>query len=175
MTASSMHDARDEEDRRKIEAGEISLVLESYYGVILGRCRARVWPEGDAIAVAGEVAIRLLSELKRGRRYAVPFRVVVHQVITWKIKEHFQPGKVKEVELEDWLEEAAGEPSTELEDESGFESMLQRLTELEQTVLRLRFLEGLEIPEIAERLGKEPNAVHQIHHRALTKLRRDAA
>ncbi len=79
-----MHDARDAEDKRLLETGELTLLVESYYGVMLDRCRARVWPEDGAIAVAAEVAIRLLSELKRGRRYRVPFRVVVHKVIGWK-------------------------------------------------------------------------------------------
>lgn len=173
-----MHDARDAEDRRRLEDGDHTGLVESYYGVILDRCRARVWPEDQAIAVSGEVAIRLLSELKRGRRYSVPFRVVVHQVTTWKIKEHFAPSPVREVDLDEWLEqmagEMAGESASRLEDDSAFEALLEALTELEQAVLRLRYQEGLGIPEIAERLGRKPNAVHQIHHRALTKLRREA-
>ena len=170
-----MHDARDAEDTRLLEAGEFSLLVESYYGVILDRCRARVWPEADAIAAAAEVAIRLLSELKRGRRYRVPFRVVVHKVIGWKIQEHFEPCKVQEVELEEWLKEASTDSETELEGDFGFEALLEGLTELEQEVMRLRYVDDLDFQEIATRLGKEPNAVHQIHHRALTKLRRDAA
>ncbi len=170
-----MHDARDAEDQRLLGAGELSLLVESYYGVILDRCRARVWPEADAIAVAAEVAIRLLSELKRGRRYRVPFRVVVHKVIGWKIKEHFAPAKAQEVELDEWLREASTESSSELVADSGFEALLEDLTELEQEVVRLRYADDLDFSEIATRLGKEPNAVHQIHHRALTKLRRGAA
>ncbi len=170
-----MHDARDAEDQRLLGPGELSLLVESYYGVILDRCRARVWPEADAIAVAAEVAIRLLSELKRGRRYRVPFRVVVHKVIGWKIKEHFAPAKAQEVELDEWLREASTESSSEFVADSGFEALLEDLSELEQEVVRLRYADDLDFPEIATRLGKEPNAVHQIHHRALTKLRRDAA
>jgi RNA polymerase sigma-70 factor (ECF subfamily) len=174
-----MHDARDAEDTRLLEAGELAALVESYYGVMLDRARARVGREDDAVAVAAEVAIRLLAELKRGRRYRVPFRVVVHQVITWKIKEHFVSGRargaVREVELEDWLERVSTESSAELEDDRGFEDLLHGLTELEQTVLRLRYVEDLDFQEIAARLGREPNAAHQIHHRALTKLRRAAA
>jgi RNA polymerase sigma factor (sigma-70 family) len=170
-----MHDARDAEDTRLLESGEYVALVESYYGVILDRCRIRTKREDDAVAVAAEVAIRLLSELKRGRRYRVPFRVVVHQVIGWKVKEHFEPGKIQEVELEDWLHGASTESTEELEAERGFDVWLDGLTELEQEVLRLRYLEDLDFQEIARRLGKEPNAVHQIHHRALTKLRRDAA
>jgi RNA polymerase sigma factor (sigma-70 family) len=131
--------------------------------------------EADAVAVAADVAIRLLSELKRGRRYRVPFRVVVHQVVKWKVKEHFTRGKVDEVELEEWLHTASTESTAELDVDRGFEGLIDGLTELEQDVLRLHYIEDLDFQEIARRLGKEPNAVHQIHHRALTKLRRDAA
>ena len=56
-----MHDARDAEDNRLLEAGEHARVVEAYYGLILGRCRARVWDEADAIGVAAEVVIRLLN------------------------------------------------------------------------------------------------------------------
>jgi RNA polymerase sigma factor (sigma-70 family) len=170
-----MHDARDADDTRRLEAGEYSALVESYYGVILDRVRVKVWREDGAIAVAAEVAIRLLSELKRGRRYRVPFRVVVHQVITWKVKEHFAPAKVTEVELDDWLAVASTESTDEIDPDDPFESWIAPLTELERAVLRLHYVEDLDFGEIARVLGKEPNAVHQIHHRALTKLRREAA
>ncbi|MGH3077648.1 MAG: hypothetical protein ACRDPZ_05625 [Gaiellaceae bacterium] len=70
-TTSSMHDARDAEDTRLLEAGEYGLLVEGYYGVILGRCAAGV-RRGDPVDVAHEVVVRVLGELKRGRRYRVP-------------------------------------------------------------------------------------------------------
>lgn len=170
-----MHDARDAEDTRLLEAGEIKLLVEGYYGVIIERCRIGVRSENGALDVAHEVVVRLLSELKRGRRYRVPFRVVVHHVIRWKIKEHFQPGKIQEIGLEEWLDLASTESSGQLEADEGFEALLAPLSELEREVLRLHYVHDLDFGEIAARLGKEPNAVHQIHHRALTKLRREAA
>jgi RNA polymerase sigma factor (sigma-70 family) len=170
-----MHDARDAEDTRLLEAGEHRLLVESYYGVIIDRCRLKVRSDEHGLDVAHEVVLRLLAELKRGRRYRVPFRVVVHKVIEWKVKEHFQQGRVVEVELEEWLALASDGSSVELGAEQGFEAFLAGLTELEQEVLRLRYLSDLDFGEIARRLGKEANAVHQIHHRALTKLRRQAA
>jgi RNA polymerase sigma factor (sigma-70 family) len=169
-----MHDARDEEDRRLLRTGEYTMLVEGYYGVILGRSRAGTKTEADAIAVAGEVVIRLLSELKRGRRYRVPFRVVVHKVIGWKLNEHFEPRKVSEVELEDWLDCASEDATSAIDPDAPFDDLVAPLTELEQEVLRLRYVDDLDFTAIAEQLGKEPNAVHQIHHRALTKLRRAA-
>ena len=168
-----MHDARDAEDQRLLDAGEFSLLVESYYGVILDRCRLKV-RDPDRVDVAHEVVLRLMSELKRGRRYRVPLRVVVHQVIGWKIKEHFAGSKVSEVELEDWMGEASTDgtrPIEELMADQGFEDLVVGLTELERQVIRLRYNDDLDFGEIAEQLGKEPNAVHQIHYRALEKLR----
>ncbi len=167
-----MHDARDEEDRRLLEAGRFTELVESYYGAMLDRTRIGTRTEADSIAVAADAAIRLLSELKRGRRYRVPFRVVVHQVTTWKIKEHYAPPRIQEIELQEWLDGASTESESELEADAGFDALLEGLTELEQTVLRLHYGERLDFQEIAARLEKEPNAVHQIHYRALEKLRR---
>ena len=104
----------------------------------------------------------------------MPFRVVVHKVIGWKIKEYFAPAKAQEVELDAWLKEASTDSESELVADSGFESLLEELTGLEQEVMRMRYADDLDFPEIATKLDKEPNAIHQIHHRALTKLRSGA-
>jgi RNA polymerase sigma factor (sigma-70 family) len=169
----AMHDARDAEDTRLLEAGEYSALVESYYGVIIRRCQAKV-RHGDPVDVAHEVVVRLLGELKRGRRYRVPFRVVVHQVTTWKISEHFAGKQATEVEFEDWIHEVSTEgtkPIEELMAGQGFEAMLDGLTDLERQVVTWHYNDDLDFGEIATRLDKEPNAVHQIHYRALAKLR----
>src|SRR5205809_69702 len=95
-----MHDARDAADKRLLEAGEYARLVESYYGVIVKRCQARTKSDEQAFDVAGDVVIRLLGELKAGKRYTVPFRVVVHKVIGWKLAEHFT-GRSQEAELGD--------------------------------------------------------------------------
>ena len=97
-----MHDARDAEDTRLLEAGELKLLIDGYVGVIYDRCRLKLRGSEHAEDVAHEVVLRLLAELKRGRRYRVPFRVVVHNVVDWKAKEHFQSLRYEE-ELDDWL------------------------------------------------------------------------
>ena len=72
-----MHDARDAEDTRLLEAGEYATLVESYYGVILDRSRIKVRNDADAIDVAHEAVVRLLAELERGRRYRVHFRWIL--------------------------------------------------------------------------------------------------
>jgi RNA polymerase sigma factor (sigma-70 family) len=142
-------------------------LLARWYPVVRTRCRLSVW-DGAADDVAQNVMERLLRELRRGKTYAVPYRVVVHNVVRWKIKEHFE-GRSYEAELDEAL--AGGDPFEELEGEDLVRSFVARLPERQREVAELRLLERLEIPEIAARLGIERNAVDQAWHNAKAKLR----
>jgi RNA polymerase sigma factor (sigma-70 family) len=164
-----MHDARDAEDKRLLEAGEHSALVRSYYETIILRCRVRCRREDDALECAQAVAVRLLSELKRGRTYAVPFRVVVHKVIEWTTKGFYERGRAIHVELEDELV-GGGNPYDDVETRYDLERALAALPDGDGEVARLRYLDGLEIEEIAERLGKTRNAVDQALFRSRKKL-----
>jgi RNA polymerase sigma factor (sigma-70 family) len=167
------HDETDAKDRRLLASGDHSQLVESYYGHIVRRCRAGTRNEHDALDAAANVAVRLLDELKRGRRYSVPYRVVVNKVIDWKVKEHYQPGRLTEVELGDH-DNPAADPYSEFESDYDLAVLLEGLPEREYQVALLRFQEGLEPDEIAERLDISRNAVDQAWHRAKQKLRKRA-
>ena len=51
-------------------------------------------------------------------------------------------------------------------------SSLARLTDDQRTVVRMRYLQGLPVAQIASVLAKTENAVHVICHRGLNELRR---
>jgi RNA polymerase sigma factor (sigma-70 family) len=168
VTASSMHDARDAEDTRLLEAGDYARLVESYYGVIVKRCQARTKSDGDAFDVASDVVVRLLGELKSGRRYGVPFRVVVHKVIGWKLAEHFA-GRSRDAELgDDLVDDGSYESAGEQQD---LMTLLEGLSQREREVAGLRVVAGLEPAAIAARLGISRNNVDQAWHRAKQKLR----
>ena len=164
-----MHDARDEEDRRLLEAGEHAALLRSYYETIIQRCNVRCRTRDDAPECAQAVAVRLLSELKRGKRYSVPFRVVVHKVIEWTTKGFYERGRAILVELE---EDILGDGNSfdDVETRYDLERALAELPEGDAEIARLRLLEGVEIDEIAERLGKTRNSVDQALHRSRKRL-----
>lgn len=163
-----MHDARDAEDKRLLEAGEYAKLVESYYAVIVKRCQARTRGDGEAFDVAADVVIRLLGELKTGKRYAVPFRVVVHKVIGWKLAEHFA-GRSHDAELGDDLlgEETNGTNA----ERYNVMALLEGLPQREREVAGLRVLGGLDPAAIAVELGISRNNVDQAWHRAKQKLR----
>jgi len=50
-------------------------------------------------------------------------------------------------------------------------SSLARLSDDQQAVVRLRFLEGLAVTQVADRLGRTDDAVHALTYRAIAALR----
>ncbi|HLE98697.1 MAG TPA: sigma-70 family RNA polymerase sigma factor [Gaiellaceae bacterium] len=174
LTVSSMHDARDAEDTRLLAAHEVNMLVEGYYESIILRCRVRCRSEDDALDCAQAVAVRLLSELERGRRYSVPYRVVVHKVIEWTTKGFYERGRAILVELDDDVPEEvfhAANPYGDVETRYDLSLALAKLPPGDREVARLRLLHGYEIEGIARHLGKKRNAVDQALHRACTALR----
>ena len=168
LRLSSLHDARDAEDERRLGCGEYAKLVESYYGVIVKRCQARTRSDAEAFDVAAEVVVRLLRELKAGKHYTVPFRVAVHGVIGWKLTEHFA-ARSKESELSDAPVVESGYAA--VEDRTDLKALLGELPAREREVALLRVLVGLTPSEIAAKLGISRNNVDQAWHRAKTKLR----
>ena len=66
-----MHDARDAEDSRLLEANEHARLLATYYPVVVERCRVRL-RDPDAYEVAHRVVERLLRELTAGEALPRP-------------------------------------------------------------------------------------------------------
>ena len=155
-------------DKEQLDAGRIDVLLAKYRPTILGRCIARLKGHPDAEDVAQDVYLRLLAEFHRGKSYGgLPYRVVVHQVIGWTLGDFFGD-KRTDSPLPDELGEA--QPEGELS-RLTLESLFESLPEGDRAVLSLRWIEGLEPAEIAERLAKEPNAVYQSLHRGHRALR----
>jgi len=164
-----MHDARDAEDAHLLERGDRATLIAAYEDVVVQRCLIAT-RGNEGYDVAQNVFLRLLQELDRGRRYTVPYRVVVHKVVDWTVKEHFA-GRPTDVALpEGWDPVDESDPYAEVDD-SDLDALWADLAEGDRRVLDLRYVQGLEIDEIAERLGKTRNAVDQALHRAHDKLR----
>ena len=166
MTAERMRDARDAEDALLLEAGAYGRLIAAYYDVVVQRCLARV-PGPAGWDVAHAAIERLLNELQRGRRYTVPYRVVVHNVVSWTIKEHFQGLPVDARLPDDWDPSAADPGYSNVE----LAELFDQLPAAQRDACVLRYLDGLEVPEIAVRLGKEPNAIHQALFNGHKKLK----
>jgi DNA-directed RNA polymerase specialized sigma24 family protein len=167
-----MRDARDVEDKRLLEEGRIDELLAGWVETIRGRCVAKMrGPVG--LDVAQAVCLRLWRELKTGKHRdgAVPFRVVVHNVIGWACAGWYEHGW-GEVELIE-IDGPEPDPTDAVVTRLTLEQFVDGLPPGDGEIARLLWLErpALEPAQIADRLGKEPNAVYQAVHRNKAKLR----
>ena len=164
-----MRDARDAEDKRLLEAGEIELLLAGWDETIRGLCVAKMrGPVGHDVAQA--VCERLWRELKAGKHRdgKRPFRVIVHKVIGWVCKGWYEPGW-RESELFE-IDGAAPDESDQVVIEVTLEQFVATLPPGDGEVAELYYLDGLEPGEIAERVDKNPNAVYQAISRNKKRL-----
>jgi DNA-directed RNA polymerase specialized sigma24 family protein len=170
LTSLSMHDARDAEDKRLLEAGEIELLVAGWYETIVGRCVAQMQgPVGHDVAQV--VCERLWRELKRGlhRDGKWPFRVIVHKVIEFTCRGWYEPvwGEDEWIEIDG----PQSDPSADVDTQLDLETFVATLPPADSQVARLWLLSGLDCAPIAEQLGKKPNAVYQARSRISARLR----
>src|SRR3954452_19381486 len=69
-----MHDARDADDQRLLEAGDYKLLLAGYFTPVRDRCFFRLGTRDAGDEAAQLVFLRLLGELRKGKTYPTPFR-----------------------------------------------------------------------------------------------------
>jgi len=179
------NEEQDQLDRRLIEVGDFAPLLAAYYPIIVQRARLllaikgrRPPPEpplGDGYEVAHWVVLRLLAELRRGKQYKVPFRVVVRKVTEWTVSDYLK-AKAQREELEpvehgdDEIEFEANDPYQEFEQDYDLARVFADLPSRTREVFELRYRQGLEIDAIAQRLNMTRNAVDQALYRGYTKL-----
>jgi RNA polymerase sigma-70 factor (ECF subfamily) len=164
-----MHDARDAEDQRLLEAGEHKLLLAGYFTPVRDRCFFRLGTRDAGDEAAQHVFVRLLGELRKGKTYPVPFRVVVWMVTEWTLR-GFHVGR-REVEFPEEWDPAGPDAFAEWEQDHDLAALFADLPQRQRQVLDLRYRLGLTPAEIAEQLGIEANAVYQALHNGHAKLR----
>ncbi len=171
LTTSSMRDARDAEDKRLLETGEIDLLLAGWYETIVSRCVAKMrGPAGHDVAQF--VCERLWRELKGGRHRdgRWPFRVIVHKVIDYCCAGWYEKSW-GELELIEFDGHTTDDFTEDVELQLTLERFLSTLPPGDGEVARLWLLEHLDSDQIAEQLGKQPNAVYQARYRIVPHLR----
>jgi RNA polymerase sigma factor (sigma-70 family) len=159
------------DDDALLAACDHARLLAKYEPVIVQRCVAALRGHADAEDVAQDVKLRLWRELQAGKSYPVPFRVVASRVIDWTLKDYWQ-GRNTHAPLPDDWDADAPDPNADVGGGEAVQDLLSAwLQGRALEVCELRYVAGLEIEEIAERLGMTRNAVDQALHRAHVRLR----
>lgn len=165
---------------RRAQNGDVNALTGLYkqhHESIFKYVRSRVQDTQAAEDLTGEVFIRMVEKLPAYRITGAPFRAWLFQVARNLVYEHYRKGKrfanVSLHQVENRLM-AGDNPAALVADQLKLERVLQALEQLkptQQEVIRLRFLAGLPIKEVAAILNKTDAAVKALQHRGLTALR----
>ncbi len=131
-----MHDARDAEDKRLLEAKEHTQLLENYVYLVQEWVAVRVRDRQSADEVVQRVFLRLASEFAAGKSYRVPYRVVVWNVVSWTARGYEWTAKEGATLPESW-DAAAPDEYEEWEAAHDLGTWIGDLPDREREVLNL--------------------------------------
>lgn len=148
-------------------------VLYRHYQPLLTKYAARRGlfdPEGAAdLAMFGGY-----KALKKGgflERPEPAFRTYIYRAVDTQLADEHRRIRPTLTDLDDDLP-AEVDHADDATDRLWLQSLIDELTDAQRDTIRNRFLLDLDAREVGRLLDKDPNAIHQLQHRALNRLRK---
>jgi len=157
------------QDEPDAQSRLISLLYTKIYRYIY----YRVNQKEDAEDLTNDVFVRMLESLESqsGSFLAWIYRIAKNRVVDYYRKQDVRSDTSEVGETIEYFE-SDGEPIEKMFMREELQRGIRKLTEDQQEVIILRFIEGYEANEVAEQLDKSPTAVRQLQYRALNQLRK---
>jgi RNA polymerase sigma-70 factor (ECF subfamily) len=158
---------------RSGDPAAVSYLYESFVDRIYRYIAFRV-PDEDAEDIASDVFVRMVESLPQYTYTGAPFEAWLYKIAAARVADfHRARSKRQHEEINELMSDSQPLPEEHLEDQQELQLLraaLQNLTEEEQTILILRFVERKGHNEVAEIMGKSASAVRTMQHRALSRL-----
>ena len=161
------------QDYDPVAFGEI---YERYYVGVYKYIFYRVGEQSLAEDLTMEVFVKAMEAIDNFSFRGVPFSAWLYRIASNLVIDHFRRQPVQPaLSLEEKLVAAVEHPSEVLESEFTHQALQRALADLtddQQQVIVLKFVDGLSNLEVAQILGKTEGAVKSLQHRALASLGR---
>jgi RNA polymerase sigma-70 factor (ECF subfamily) len=137
----------------------------------------RTYDQALAEDLTADVFLRVTESIGAYSQRGVPFTAWLYRIARARLIDHWRRvGRRPTVSLEDAGPDATVDPNDPLEEmlsNGRLAQLLRRLTDDQQEVVVLRFVEGLTNAEVAQILGKTEGAVKALQHRAVRRLAKE--
>lgn len=167
-------------ERARSDPQAFGTLYEIHYDRILNYVYRRTLNVALAEELTSNTFFKALRHLPRYRR-RTPFQAWLYRIATNEIKMHWRTEKRRRTRQETFAIAELDRvcfPSTEADDRERIQQVallneaLRRLPDRYQTVLALRYFEGLKHRQIADVLGKKTGTVKSLVSRGLARLRK---
>jgi RNA polymerase sigma-70 factor (ECF subfamily) len=162
---------------RRAQAGDREAVATLYRAYVQSIYRyviARVESAQDAEDITAEVFVGMVKSLRTYEITDAPFAAWLYRLAASRIADFYRAQQRRPVsELSENLPDDLMLPEEQMFQQQSFETLrkaLKQLTEEQQTILVLRFVDRKSHEEVAAILGKTMTAVKSAQHRALEQL-----
>ena len=174
-------------ERAKVEAEAFGILYDRYVRTVFAFAFSKVRDQAQAEDLTSQTFLQALKALPRYQQRGLPFRSWLLRITANLITDQHRaaaptqslqerPRGLGDTEDDtpsyDPPDPHAQESIAAWEGVEDFEKLIAGLTEEQQEVLRLRFVEGLAIGEIAEQLHRTEGSVKMLLLRGLQQLRR---
>ena len=152
----------------------VSAIYQAFVDRIFSYITYRVGSTADAEDLTGEVFLNMIEGLPRYKITGAPFEAWLYRIASARVADYYRKKeRLPTADLPDKLASSSPLPEEHLLEQqeiTGLHAALEHLSDTEQQVLILRFIERKSHRTVASILNKNESAVKNIQHRALTRL-----
>ncbi len=166
---------------QRAQQGDLAAVSELYnlhVDRIYQYVRYRTGDDPTAEDITAEVFLRAIESLSSYNDHGAPFiawlyRIAQARIVDfWRRSKRRQTAPLDDPLLQDGLLTTDEDMNVDFLQHQSLWSALQQLTDDQQNVIILKFMQGLDNAEIAQALGKTEGAIKALQRRALETLAR---
>ena len=160
-----------------LDAGALAELYDRHFDGIYRYLFTRVRHQADAEDLTEQVFLKMVDSIARYRPRGVAFSSWLYRIAHNMLVDRYRRAGRSAVELTEHVRD--DRPQTDpaamaqnSEDRRRLLEAMRRLTPEQQQVITMRFIDNLEVDEIARMTRRRPGAIHSMQHRALASLYR---
>jgi RNA polymerase sigma-70 factor, ECF subfamily len=162
---------------KRLDPAAVAAIYDAFADPIFRYVSFRIRRPEDAEDLTDQVFLKMIEALPAYDDRGLPFAAWLYRIARNLIVDRYRRSAREPLALSDSLE-AMGEEADPFAtaagnlDRQAVRAALGELTDEQREVVVLRFIEGWDVDEVAQAMGRRPGAIHALQHRALGALRR---
>jgi RNA polymerase sigma-70 factor, ECF subfamily len=160
-----------------LDPGALAELYDRHFDGIYRYLYTRVRHQADAEDLTEHVFLKMVDSIQRYKPRGVAFSSWLYRIAHNLLVDRYRRAGREPVELSAHLHDNRphADPAAmaqHSEERHRLMQAIERLTPEQQQIITLRFIDGLEVEEIARLTHRRPGAIHSMQHRALASLYR---